>query len=353
MPPDSRNRPPRWPWLAIPAIVLALAAALAWAAGWIGPPRLTAQRFTDTLEAGNGGVHAGFRRAHAKGVCVSGRFESSGAAAGLTRAAMLAPGAVTPVLGRLSIGGGAPHAPDAAARVRSMALRLSAADGSQWRMAMNSFPFLAVATPDAFHEQAVASRPDPATGKSDPAAMAALLQRHPEIARFQQWARTAPWTDSWGNTAYNSVNAFRFLDADGGAHFVRWSMRPQLAAAEMDAQARTQAEDDYLADDLRRRLASAPLRWDLVVTLAAPGDAVNDPSIPWPPERRQVVAGTLVLAHSQPQAGGACRDVNFDPTILPPGIAPSDDPILLARSGVYSHSSLRRDRETARAQARP
>src|SRR4029453_10410621 len=38
----------------------------------------------------------------------------------------------------------------------------------------------------------------------------------------------------------------------------------------------------------------------------------------------------------------ATRDVNFDPLVLPAGIATSDDPLLSARSAVYSQSYTRR-----------
>jgi catalase len=340
-----------WPLAAIVAIAAALASAFAWSAGWIGGPRLTAQRFTDAIEANNKQPYPGFRRAHAKGVCVTGRFASNGQGAALTHAGMLAAGATTPVLGRLSIAGGDPHAPHATARVRSMALLLSGEDRQQWRMAMNDFPFFAVSTPQGFYDQTLAARPDPATGKPDPAKMAALLRKHPEIAKFQQWAKQAPWTSSWANTQFNSVNAFRFVDAHGRARFVRWSMRPRLPFANMDKSVREQAEADYLADDLRARLAQGPLRWDLLLTVAAPGDPVDDPSQPWPQDREHVVAGTLELDTSQPQASGACRDVNYDPTVLPDGIAPSDDPVLAARATVYAQSYNRREREIARGQA--
>ena len=36
------------------------------------------------------------------------------------------------------------------------------------------------------------------------------------------------------------------------------------------------------------------------------------------------------------------RDINFDPLVLPDGIAPSDDPLLSARSAIYSQSFTRR-----------
>ena len=221
-------------------------------------------------------------------------------------------------------------------------------------MAMNSFPFFAVATPAGFHAQLLASRPDPATGKPDPAKMAAFLERYPEAARFQAWAKSAPWSSSWANTEYNGVNAFRFIDAQGRSRFVRWSMQPQAAFEPLATTTRQDAEADYLQRELAQRLAQGPLRWDLVVTEAAAGDPVDDPSQPWPASRPTHVAGTLVLERSEPQATGACRDVNYDPTVVPDGVALSDDPILAARAAAYSISYNRRERETARGDiARP
>ena len=240
------------------------------------------------------------------------------------------------------------------ARVRSLALSLRTDDGQEWRMAMNSFPFFAVATPAGFHAQLLASRPDPATGKPDPAKMAAFLERYPEAARFQAWAKSAPWSSSWANTEYNGVNAFRFIDAQGRSRFVRWSMQPQAAFEPLATTTRQDAEADYLQRELAQRLAQGPLRWDLVVTEAAAGDPVDDPSQPWPASRPTHVAGTLVLERSEPQATGACRDVNYDPTVVPDGVALSDDPILAARAAAYSISYNRRERETARGDiARP
>jgi catalase len=216
---------------------------------------------------------------------------------------------------------------------------------------MNSFPFFLVATPEGFLAQMQASRPDPATGKPDPSKQADFARRYPEAKKFVAWATTAPWPDSWANTEYNSVNAFRVRAADGGEHYIRWSMRPQTALQTMTPEQRKQAGPDFLARDLAARLAHGPLRWDMVLTVAEPGDAVNDSSQQWPEGRRQVVAGTLEITAATPQASGPCRDINFDPLILPAGITASADPVLLARSSAYSESFNRRELEIARGVA--
>lgn len=356
MTPDAKKprRPPnRRPWLplaGIGAIALLGAGAFAWSAGWIGSSqRLTSQKFVDTIEA-TGADHPGYRRAHSKGICVSGTFQGTTDGAALSTARAFSQTAV-PVLGRMSIGGGDPHGLDANARVRSMALLFRSDDGQQWRMAMNSFPFFGAPSAEAFLEQTRASIPDPATGKPDPTKMAAFLEKYPQARRFQAWAKSAPWSDSWANTAYNGVHTFHFINAAGERQPVRWSMQPQAPFIEMDKAQREQASADYLAEEFNRRLANGPLLWDMQVTLPEAGDPVNDPSQPWPDDRRRITIGTLTLDHAQPQANGACRDVNFDPLILPTGVTGSDDPILAARSAVYAQSFDRREREIASGKA--
>ena len=81
------------------------------------------------------------------------------------------------------------------------------------------------------------------------------------------------------------------------------------------------------------------------MTFAAAGDPVNDAASVWPDGRQEVDAGTVVIDSEQAQDSGACRDVNYDPTILPRGIEVSDDPLLAARSAAYAESYLRRTSE--------
>jgi catalase len=59
-----------------------------------------------------------------------------------------------------------------------------------------------------------------------------------------------------------------------------------------------------------------------------------------------VDVGTLTLDGVESDDTSAARDLNFDPLVLPVGIAPSDDPLLSARSAVYSQSFTRRAGET-------
>ena len=307
----------------------------------------SATRIVDRFEAVSG-KHPGFRRNHAKGVCVTGHFDSNGQAAALTRASVFAAGR-SRVVGRLSIGGGNPAQADATSNVRSLALSIVSPDGREWRTAMNSVPIFPVHTPEALFEMLAALRPGKAQEQGPDAsdygdtAMDAFMKTHPETARFNDWLRDHPPSSGFGNAAYYSVSAFRFVDRGGHTRDVRWSVAPDDAYAPVaDAERR---DVDFLERGLAERLKQGPVRWHLVITLAAPGDITNDATRLWPAGRTQVDAGTLVIERDEPQIDGPCRDISFDPLTLPDGIEASDDPLLRARSAAYAESHERRVKE--------
>ncbi|MFM0220154.1 catalase family peroxidase [Paraburkholderia caledonica] len=327
---------------AIGAVVLLSAGGFAYTAGWLTPQRLSAPRIVNTLQAVAGQPHSGYRRNHAKGLCVEGYFDSNGQGERVSRAVVFAPGR-TPVTGRFAVPGGNPSAPDTSSPVRSLALRFQLKDGEQWRTGMNSTPVFAVHTPEQFYQQLLAATPDPATGKPDPARLKAFYAANPETQPFQTWVKAHPPSSSLANAAYYGINAFRFTNQAGDTRAVRWAMVPETPYAPItDAQ---KAEKNFLAADLDERLQGGPLRWHLILTVAHAGDPTDDATLQWPSDRENIDAGTLVIERSTSQETGACRDVNFDPTIVPAGIAPSDDPLLAARSAAYALSFKRRTRE--------
>ena len=322
--------------VAVPAI------AFAFVAGWLTPSHLSSDKLVSALQT-SGGDHPGYRRNHAKGVCVAGYFESNGALASYSRAQVFAAGR-TDFVGRLAIPGGNPYAPDSSVPVRSFALRLTQPDGQQWRTGLNNIPVFPVATPEAFYEQVKATTPDPATHKPDPARVKAFFASHPETGAFLSWAKTAKPSASFATETYYSLNAFYLVDANGEKHAVRWQAVPDSPGAEATGDPN---DADYLTQDLSSRLAKGPLRWHLVMTFADPGDVVDNATVQWPSTRRTVDAGTLVVEREQSQEGGPCQDVNYDPTVLPDGMLVTGDPLLPARSAAYAKSyALRTGEET-------
>lgn len=335
---EKRKTPIILTGIALIALVLVL--TFTWLAGLIGQ-RITTKTFlSNTPES----FPAGYRRAHGKGICFEGTFHASGDAVELSVAQVFEQKKV-PAIGRFSLGSGNPYAPDNSSRTVSMALMLTSNDGEQWRMKLNNKPFFVTRDAVGFLKRVEAFKPQPKTGKPDPKKIAAFLKEYPEAKKFMEYDAKAPWTKSFAGSEYYVINAFLLIDSSGKEHPVRWSMRPHAPFVSMNAEEREKAGPNYLFDELKKRLEKAPLYWDLVLTIAEPGDPVNDPSRQWPANRKQIIAGTLEVNRVYDQEEGGCRDINFDPTLVPKGIALSDDPVLAARAGIYSHSYNDRVRE--------
>src|SRR5467141_1342930 len=247
--------------------------AFAYFGGWFSTDELTPGRFADRFEEVNG-LHPGFRRNHAKGLGVSGSFESNGSGVRLSKAAVFEPGRV-PVIGRFSLDGGQPYQPDRPDTRRGLGLQFSTRNGELWRTAMINFPLFPVRTPEIFFERLLAFKP----------------------------ADAAP------------------------------------------------RDKNYLFDELITQIHQQALRWRLIVIVGEPGDPTNDPSIGWPAEREQVDVGMLTLDRVEAEEFSPATDINFDPLTLPAGMAPSDDPVLSARSAVYARSFARRAGETKQPSA--
>lgn len=323
-------------------IVSGFALAFFYAGGWLTRHTLTPSRFTDGFEAVNGS-HPGFRRNHAKGVGVSGYFESNGKAATLCKSSVFKSGRI-PVIGRFSLGGGQPNMADAAHAPRGFALRFQLPNGEEWRTAMLNLPVFPVRTPQAFYDQLLASAPEPGTGKPDPAKLAAFLEKYPESATARKLIMNQPVASGFGNSTYSGLNTFRFINDDGAVSWVRWSLAP-LQQFTPDSSNTSPPDKNYLFAGLIKDIHQHPLQWHLIITTAQAGDPTDNATIPWPPDRRQIDAGVVTIDHIDSDDVSPARDINFDPLILPNGMAASDDPLLSARSAVYSQSFTRREGE--------
>jgi catalase len=285
----------------------------------------------------------GHRRNHAKGICFTGVFEANGAGSELSKAAVFVRGEY-PVLGRFNLATPNPNAPDATVRVRGLGMQISTPDGQEWRSAMIDPPVFTVSTPQAFYELLLAS------GSNDPSAMKAFVAAHPEFAKFADWAKNAPWTGSYAEERFNSLNSFVFADGSGADHVVRWSLLPAAQPVTVTPDELEKRGPDFLEQEIAQRVASAPQRWTMLVTVGNPGDPTADPTEAWPANRRSIEVGTLIAQHVQAERDGPCRDINFDPTVLPSGMRTSDDPFPAARSSAYAKSY---DLRTAEAKDYP
>lgn len=284
------------------------------------------------------GSHPRARALHAKGTLMKGTFTAAPEAAALTRANHMQGGAI-PATIRFSNAGGDPNLPDYAPDVRGLAMKLYLPDGSRTDIVAQSAPRFPVHTPEAFIELLHAQHPGPAMAWKLPR----FLARHPDVIPTLPANIPALRPPvSYATCRYYAVHAYRFVDADGGARFVRYTLVPEAAEARLGPRAAKRLGRDYLQQEIVTRAARGPVRFALEIQIAVPGDSVDDPASVWPRDRQRVRAGTIELTGPETERERDGDVLVFDPTRVVDGIELSDDPVLRFRPGAYSESVARR-----------
>ena len=275
------------------------------------------------------GTHPGHRAAHAKGSLMAGTFTP--ADCGLTTAPHMGstPSRVTV---RFSNGGSDPGVPDYAREGRGMAVKFYLPDGTRTDVVGLSLPCFFVRTPEDFLEFTLA-RKDPERLMPD------WLGAHPEAMVAIQAALGASLPASYVSCTYNSIHAFRWVDAQGGSRWVRYRFEPEAGESSTSKEDAKAIGRDYLQQDLMRQAGAA---FRMYVVIAGEGDDPADPTAPWPDDRERVDVGRLEL--SGPETGREQGEdiLVMDPTRVSDGIELSDDQILRFRPRAYSVSVERR-----------
>ena len=165
--------------------------------GLVAPPIAGAQDAPPSPEAMVSAMYdafkppKGFRPSHAKGLCAEGTFTATPEAAGLSAAPHFRGRPVRTTV-RLSVAGASPKASDKARSARGMALRFHLPDDKITDMVMISAPVFGLRDPANFVALVESRRPDPATGRPDPAKVQAFNDAHPDTKAQAEYFKTAP-----------------------------------------------------------------------------------------------------------------------------------------------------------------
>jgi catalase len=301
----------------------------------------------DTLDKLSGGIHPGFRPAHAKGMMVAGTFTPSAGAAKLTRAPHVAR-PVTPVTVRFSASGGIPTIADndpQKATPQGMAVRFHLADHVHTDIVAhshNGFPAQNGETFLEFLRAAAASGP----GAPTPPPIVAFLATHPAARAFVEAPK--PIATSYARQAYFAITAFKFTNADGQSRFGRFRLRPEAGTEFLTPEQAEKQTADFLAAELSQRFARGPVGFRVLVQLAEVGDDVTDSTVLWPETRPVVEFGMLTITERVDELALERRKIIFDPDPRVDGIDSAGDPLTAVRSEIYLLSGRRRRDATAR-----
>ncbi|HWK63588.1 MAG TPA: catalase family peroxidase [Rhizobiaceae bacterium] len=313
--------------------VYALAGALVFSASGLSE-RAVAQdvdpaELVKDIHAIFGDHHA--RAVHAKGVVLNATFEPTMEARQLSKAAVFADKGQATV--RLSDTTGLPDISDADpnASPHGLAVKFALSDGSEMDLVTHSFNGFPAATAtdfDQFLKAVAASGP----GAAKPTPIEKYLQTHPEALPFV--TKQNPPPESFATTTYFGVNAFAFIDASGKRTIVRSRFVPSPGDKYLDSSAAASMGPNYLMDEIKERVAKGLVAFEWFAQIAQPVDKADDPSVPWPDDRKLVKLGTLTINEMAADQEALGKNLLFLPSNVPDGIEPVD-PMIDVRSAAY------------------
>ena len=283
------------------------------------------------------GVTEGKRRNHTKGFCFSGTlkpvnsdiqdFSSSSMFAGNSK-----------VIGRLSHKGGDSQASDDKYAEYGMGLSIITPTGERHLMSMNTLDFFPVATPEAFGElmQAKVKGGD---------AVKVFKQKNKDLQRFKAHvAKKDKTLKPYEGNTYNSLNSFYIVNHKNQKTAIRWSFVPA-----QESRLVVTPGQNFFFENLEKNLQSGEVAWDMVITIANPGDAIDNAALPWTGNHRKILAAQLKISSVSSEKQGECDQINFDPMVLSKGFEPSNDPLLQARRESYAISFGKRLSEKSKS----
>lgn len=277
------------------------------------------------------GTHKGYRRAHAKGIGFDATFTPNHNAEPFTQASFLQ-GAPKNVIVRFSHSSPSPDTFEQLIPIKGMAVQFSLPDSKPISLVMANAPVFPTKTPEAFMRlvQVFAGNQQSLKEKL------ATLSKDPEFKTLPALLKQLKTPASFATTRFWAMHAYVLDTASGERQAVRFSFEP------VSKEGRLPFTTKDMELELLERMVDAPVCFRLMMTLAAPDDPINDPSIQWPDDRLVIDVGHLELKEKR---ADLAENFVFDPTVETSGFSCSDDPVLHYRSKVYAESYRRRSSE--------
>lgn len=298
------------------------------------------------------------RAVHARGAGAHGYFKPYKSMVQYTSAGFLQdPDVETPVFVRFSTVAGSRGSADTVRDVRGFAVKFYTAEGN-YDLVGNNIPVFfiqdAIKFPDLIH----AVKPEPHHEMPQAASahdtfwdFASLM---PESTHMLMWAmsdRALP--RSFRMMEGFGVHAFRFINARGGAFFVKFHWKPKLGVHGLawdEAQKIAGKDPDFHRRDLWEAIESGNFpEWELGVQIVDEGKEdelgfdILDPTKLIPEAQVPVQPiGKMVLNRNPDNFFAETEQVAFHPGHLVPGIDFSNDPLLQGRLFSYTDTQLSR-----------
>jgi catalase len=298
------------------------------------------------------------RVVHARGAGAHGYFELAKSMVEYTRADFLQEaGSRTPVFVRFSTVAGSRGSADTVRDVRGFAVKFYTREGN-YDLVGNNIPVFFIQDAMKFPDLVHAVKPEP--HHEMPQAASAhdtfwdFISLMPETTHMAMWImsdRTIP--RSYRMMEGFGVHTFRFVNAKGVSHFVKFHWKPKLGKHALvwdEAQKLAGKDPDFHRRDLWESIAQGNFpEWELGVQLVEESKAESlgfdllDPTKLIPEEMVPVLTvGKLVLNRNPDNFFAETEQVAFHPGHVVPGIDFSNDPLLQGRLFSYTDTQLSR-----------
>lgn len=282
------------------------------------------------------------RATFARGQCVRGTYTPAPDAARLTRSISLTRS--WPIVGRFSVGGGNPNVADTTKTVlRGFSVKILSDNGGTDLLFENA-PVHFAKTLDQMLGFLRVRAPGP-DGKPNQGAIAAFTAANPETTRQAAFVAAKPLPGSFAGIVYWGVHTFAAINAASAETPIKFKVVPHAGEIGLTDEEAKAKPARFLVDDLRERLAQAPVRFDIVALIGTPNDQAADVTQRWTDEdgRTGVTLGTVAVAALDSNA--TCDADIFDPGNLADGIGRPQDEIYQARLKAYRISQRLRSAE--------
>lgn len=293
---------------------------------------------------------------HSEGGGALGRFETTHDVSEFTAASLFQPGARVETVVRFSSTIGYLGLPDAWRDVRGFAVKFRTTDGD-YDVVGNNSPVFFLVDPVKFASlvRAVAVDRRRAGSSSTPAfdtlfdydRLWEFWTTHPETAHQVAWLlgdRGIP--RSWRHQDGFGTHTYQWINASGARFWVKYHFVSEQGTAHLsgeDLDGIEGAEVDYYRDDLSSAIErGAHPAWSLGVQIMPYDEAVAyrfnpfDVTKVWSKADYPLIpVGRLVLDRNPDDFEAQIEQAAFSPANFVPGIAPSPDPMLVARIASY------------------
>lgn len=298
------------------------------------------------------------RIVHARGSAAHGYFQVYEPMAKYTKAGFLQnPSVKTPVFARFSTVAGFRGSTDLARDVRGFAVKFYTEEGN-YDLVGNNMPIFFIQDAIKFPDFVHAVKPEP--HNEMPQAGSAhdtfwdFISLAPESMHMIMWAmsdralpRSLRMMEGFG------VHTFRFINAEGKSHFVKFHWKPLLgmhSVAWDEAQKISGKDSDFHRRDLYEAIENGAFpEWEFGVQIVPEEDEhkfafdLLDPTKLIPEELVPVMRiGKMVLNRNPDNFFAETEQVAFHPGHLVPGIDFTNDPLLQGRLFSYTDTQLSR-----------